>query len=61
MSVLIYIMRVEHLTVNGYIDMKTEFKIVVYFILFSHAPGKIVCTHGSELPGAQIFPSSFVL
>ncbi len=34
--------------VNVYIDMKTEFKMVVYFINFL-TPGKIVCTHGSEL------------
>ncbi len=33
--------------VNVYIDMKTEFKIVVYFINFL-TRGKRVLTHGSE-------------
>ncbi len=32
---------------NVYIDMKTEFKIVVCFINFL-PPGKRLCTHGSE-------------
>ncbi len=41
--------------VNVYIDMKTEFKIVVYFINVL-TPGKRVCTHGSEFAwGVQIF------
>ncbi len=33
--------------VNVYIEMKTVFKIVVYFINFL-TPGKRVCMHGSE-------------
>ncbi len=33
--------------VNVYIDMKTEVKIIVYFIHFLTS-GKRVCTHGSE-------------
>ncbi len=45
-----------------YIDMKTEFKIIVYFINFL-TPGKRVRMHGSEFAcaGAQIFPSSLFL
>ncbi len=35
--------------VNVYIEMKAEFKIVVYFITFLTS-GKRVCTHGLECP-----------
>ncbi len=46
--------------VNVYIDMKTEFKIVVYFINFL-TPGKRVCTHGSEFAcRCANFPVKFV-
>ncbi len=40
--------------------MKTEFKIVVYFINFL-IPGKIVCTYGSEFAcRCANFPIKFV-
>ncbi len=46
--------------VNVYADMKTEFKIVVYFINFL-TPGKSVCTHGSEFAcRCTNFPVKFV-
>ncbi len=38
----------EIINVNVYIDMKTEFKIVVYFINILMKKEKRVCTHGSE-------------
>ncbi len=44
-SVLISINEGILFNVNVYIDMKTEFKIVVYFINFL-SRGKRVCTHG---------------
>ncbi len=48
--------------VNVYIEMKTKFKLFIYFITFL-TPGKIVCTHGLECPyGAYIFmPSLFFI
>ncbi len=48
--------------VNVYIEMKTEFKILVYFITFL-TPGKSVRTHSQEHPyGAHIFtPSLFFI
>ncbi len=47
--------------VNVYIDMKTEVKIVVYFINFL-TPGKRVHTHRSEFVGrCANFPVKFVL
>ena len=48
--------------VNVYIEMKTDFKIIVYFITFL-TPGKRVRTHGLECPyGAYIFtPSLFFI
>ncbi len=46
--------------VNVYIDMNTEFKIVVFFINFL-TPGKRVCTHGSEFAcRCANFPIKFV-
>ncbi len=49
-----------NVNVNVYIDMKTEFKIIVYFINFLTA-GKIVCTHGSEFVWrCANFPIKFV-
>ncbi len=48
--------------INVYIEMKTEFKFLVYFITFL-TPGKRVRTHIQEHPyGAHIFtPSLFFM
>ncbi len=45
---------------NVYIDIKTEFKMVVYFNNYL-TPGKKVCTHGSEFAcRCANFPVTYV-
>ncbi len=61
-SVLISINERGIFNVNVYIEMKTEFKILVYFITFL-TPGKRVRTHSQEQPySAHVFaPSLFFI